>query len=120
LPWLGHPGHTLAFQLNIDGNSITLMVILTGQASVSVLGGLASASLTLSAGLGLSLNPALPIPQLLPGPPEQLELPSIEITPLASVSVGIHITICWVVSINFDGSWQFSQSISTPSLTVNV
>jgi hypothetical protein len=96
------------------------MVILTGQASVSVLDGLASASLTLSAALGLSLNPALPIPKLLPGSPEQLEIPSIDITLLAAVSVGIHITICWVVSISWDGSWQFSQSISTPSLTVNV
>jgi hypothetical protein len=116
----GSASITIAFQLNIDGNSITLMVILTGQASVSVLDGLASASLTLSAALGLSLNPALPIPQLLSGPPEQLEIPSVEITLLASVSVGIHITICWVVSISWDGSWQFSQSISTPSLTVNV
>ncbi len=116
----GSASITLAFQLNIDGNSITLMVILTGQASVSVLDGLASASLTLSAALGLSLNPALPIPKLLPGSPEQLEIPSIDITLLASVSVGIHITICWVVSISWDGSWQFSQSISTPSLTVNV
>jgi hypothetical protein len=116
----GSASITIAFQLNIDGNSITLMVILTGQASVSVLDGLASASLTLSAALGLSLNPALPIPKLLPGSPEQLEIPSIDITLLAAVSVGIHITICWVVSISWDGSWQFSQSISTPSLTVNV
>jgi hypothetical protein len=116
----GSASITLAFQLNVDGNSITLMVILTGQASVSVLEGLASASLTLSAGIGLGLDPAVPIPQLLSGPPEQLEIPSITVTLLASVSVGIHITICWVISIGWDGSWQFSESISTPSLTVNV
>lgn len=113
----GSASVTIAFQLNIDGNSITLMVILTGQASVSVLGGLASASLTLSAGIGLGLNPALPIPKILPGP--QLEIPSITVTLLATVSVGIHITICWVVSIGWDGSWGFSESISTPALTVN-
>ncbi len=114
----GSASITLAFQLNIDGNSITLMVILTGQASVDVLDGLASASLTLSAALGLSLNPAIPIPKLLPGP--ELEIPSVDITLLAAVSVGIHITVCWVISISWDGSWQFSQSISTPSITVNV
>ena len=114
----GSASITLAFQLNIDGNSITLMVILTGQASVDVLDGLASASLTLSAALGLSLNPAIPIPQLLPGP--ELEIPSVDITLLAAVSVGIHITVCWVISVSWDGSWQFSQSISTPSITVNV
>jgi hypothetical protein len=116
----GSASVTLAFQLNVDGNSVTLMVILTGQASVDVLDGLASASLTLSAGLGLGLKPAIPIPSLLPGPPEQLQIPSIEITLLASVSVGIHLTVCWVVSVSWDGSWQFSQSVSTPSLTVNV
>ena len=32
----GSASVTLAFQLNVDGNSITLMVILTGQASVDV------------------------------------------------------------------------------------
>ena len=119
----GSASVTLAFQLNIDGDSITLMVILSGTATVSVLEGLASASLTLSAGLGLSLSPAVPVPFLLPATassPEQLEIPSIEITLLASVSVGIHITLCWVLSVSWDGSWQFSQSISTPSLTVDV
>jgi hypothetical protein len=30
------------------------------------------------------------------------------------VAVGIHLSICWVVSVNFDGLWQFSQSINTP------
>jgi hypothetical protein len=115
----GSASVTLAFQLNIDGNSITLMVILSGQASVSVLEGLASASLTLSAGIGLGLDPAVPIPNLSLGPPAQLEIPSITVTMLAEVSVGIHITICWVVSIGWDGSWHFSESISTPSLTVD-
>ncbi len=113
----GSASVTIAFQLNVDGNSITLMVILSGQASVDVLDGLASASLTLSAALGLSLNPALPIPNLLPGP--ELEIPSVDITLLAAVSVGIHISICWVVNVSWDGSWQFSQSIHTPSITVN-
>jgi hypothetical protein len=87
---------------------------------VDVLDGLASASLTLSAALGVSLQPAIPIPNLLPGPPEQLQIPSIDITLIAAVSVGIHLTVCWVVSVNWDGSWQFSQSFNTPQLTVDV
>jgi hypothetical protein len=60
-----------------------------------VLGGLASASLTLSASLGLRPN-ALP--------PSEIDLS-------AAVAVGIHITICWVISLDFDGSWQFTESI---------
>ena len=116
----GSASVTLAFQLNVDGNSVTLMVILTGQASVDVLDGLASASLTLSAALGISLQPAIPIPNLIPGSPEQLQIPSIDITLIAAVSVGIHLTVCWVVSVNWDGSWQFSQSFNTPELTVDV
>ena len=116
----GSASVTLAFQINVDGNSVTLMVILTGQASVDVLDGLASASLTLSAALGLGLNPAVPIPNLISGPPEQLQIPSIDITMIAAVSVGIHLTVCWVVSVSWDGSWQFSQSFNTPQLTVDV
>ena len=41
-----------------------------------------------------------------------------DITLIASCSVGIHITICWVVSINFDGSWTFSQSFTAPKISV--
>jgi hypothetical protein len=119
----GSASVTLAFQLEVDGDYLQLMVILTGQASVSVLEGLASASLTLSAGLGVGLDPPIPIPQLLAagsGHGEQLELPSVEIDLLATVSVGIHLSICWVISVSWDGSWEFSQSIHTPSITVNV
>ncbi len=116
----GSASVTLAFQLNVDGNSVTLMVILTGQASVDVLDGLASASLTLSAALGVGLQPAIPIPNLIAGPPEQLQIPSIDITLIAAVSVGIHLQVCWVVSVNWDGSWQFSQSFNTPQLTVDI
>jgi hypothetical protein len=41
-----------------------------------------------------------------------------DITMIASCSVGIHITICWVISIDFDGSWTFSQTITMPQITV--
>ena len=112
----GSASVTIAFNLNIDGNSVTLMVILTGQASVDVLDGLASAALTLSAGLGVSLNPAVPIPTLSGG---QLTIPSIDVGLLATCSVGIHLTVCWVVSVSWDGSWQFRQDLHTPALTVD-
>lgn len=111
----GSASITIAVQLNITGNSLTLMAILTGQASVDVLDGLASASITLSAALGVGLHPAIPPVHLLPLPatigPE-------DITLIASCSVGIHISICWVVSIDFDGSWQFSQTFTAPQISV--
>jgi hypothetical protein len=59
-----------------------------------VLGGLASASLSLTASIGVSAN-----------------LSADTVTFLGSVAVGIHISICWVISVNFDGSWQFSQTL---------
>jgi len=115
----GSASVTVAFQLNMSTKSITLMAILTGQAEVDVLDGLASASLTLSAALGLSVSstPFPPYPELNPSSLE-LTIPSVDVTLLASVSVGIHITVCWLLSVSWDGSWQFSESISTPSLTV--
>jgi hypothetical protein len=120
----GSASITLAFQLAVNGNTITLMAILTGQASVDVLDGLASASLTLSAALGFSLSPIVPPIQFTPAPPAlpptSVTLGPETITLLASCSVGIHISIAWVVSVSWDGSWQFSQSVTTPSITLSV
>jgi hypothetical protein len=110
----GSASITLAVQITVNGSTITLMVILNGQASVDVLGGLASASLSLTAAVGVSISP-FPVPQITSS---GVSFPSEDITFIAQVSVGIHITICWVVSINFDGSWQFSQSVHTPQLSV--
>jgi hypothetical protein len=111
----GSASITIAVQLNVTGNTITLMAILTGQASVDVLDGLASASITLSAALGFSLSPIIPPVHLLPPP---VSIGPEDITMIASCSVGIHITICWVVSISWDGSWTFSQTITMPQITV--
>jgi hypothetical protein len=121
----GSASVTIAFQLDVTGNTITLMAILSGQASVDVLDGLASASLTLTAALGFSLSPIVPpltFSPPLPGPPlpTQVTLGPETITLLASCSVGIHISICWVVSVSWDGSWSFSQSITTPRITVGI
>lgn len=111
---------SIVIALNVDVNppTITLIVLLTGQASVDVLDGLASASLTLTAGIGVSVNP-LPIPAIKLLPPE-IDFPSETITMLATVSVGIHLTVAWVVSVDWDGSWQFSQSFNTPEIDVSL
>ena len=114
----GSASITLAFSLEVNGSAITVMVILNGQASVDVLDGLASASLSLTAAIGVTINP-LPVPVPTLNPPG-IEFPAEDITFLASVAVGIHISICWVVSVDFSGSWQFSQSIHTPQLSVDV
>ena len=119
----GSASITLAVQLDITGNKITLMAILTGRASVDVLGGLASASLTISAALGFSLSPIIPpitFHPALPAVPTSVTLGSEEITLLAVCSVGIHISICWVISISWDGSWKFSQSVNTPEITLGI
>jgi len=111
---------SIVIALNVDVNppTITLMVLLTGQASVDVLDGLASASLTLTAGIGVGIAP-LPVPQIKLLPPE-IDFPSETITMLATVSVGIHLTVCWVASVDWDGSWQFSQSFNTPEIDVSL
>lgn len=111
---------SIVLALNVDVNppTITLMVLLTGQASVDVLDGLASASLTLTAGIGVSINP-LPIPTIKLLPPE-IDFPSETITMIATVSVGIHLTVAWVVSVDWDGSWQFSQGFTTPEIDVSL
>jgi hypothetical protein len=119
----GSASVTIAVQLNVTGDSITLMAILSGQASVDVLDGLASASITLTAALGFGLSPIVPPISFSPAPPSiptSVTLGPETITLLASCSVGIHISICWVISISWDGSWQFSQSVTTPQLTVGV
>jgi hypothetical protein len=113
----GSASVTIAVQLDVAGNTITLMAILSGQASVDVLDGLASATITLSAALGFALKPISPPVHLLPPP---VSIGPEDITLLASCSVGIHISICWVVSVSWDGSWHFSQTITVPQITVNV
>ncbi|HKM64350.1 MAG TPA: hypothetical protein VJY39_17855 [Acidisphaera sp.] len=112
----GSASITLAVQITVNGSKITIMIILNGQASVDVLGGLASASLSLTAAVGVSIQP-FPIPQISLSPPG-VDFPAETITFIASVAVGIHISICWVISVSFEGSWQFSQSITTPEISV--
>ena len=93
----GSASIALDLALTIAGSTIAVTATLLGQAEVSVLDGLASASLTLAASITIT-----PLP--LAFPPHDIEL-------TAAVAVGIHISICWVVSVDFDGSWQFSQDV---------
>jgi hypothetical protein len=97
----------LQVQVATDGTLIHLKALLTGSASVDVLDGLASASLTMTAGLGITPNP-------LPAPPDFMAPSSVDF--VASVAVGIHISICWVAHVDFDGYWQYSQTINLPDI----
>ena len=98
----GSASITIAVQIQVQGTpvTITLLFLLTGQAEVDVLGGLASAAITLTAGLGLSFNPSQPL----------------DVNLIGTAAVGIHISICWVININFSGSWTFQKEINLQQL----
>jgi hypothetical protein len=85
----------VSLSLDIQPNQVQIAAALTGNAQVDVLGGVASASLTLSAAIMITVEDV----------PHQADL-------AAQVSVGIHISICWVINVSFDGSWGFSETIS--------
>ena len=109
----------LAFEINTGPTPFELRVILSGRASVDVLGGLASATITLACGLGVIPPDALLKPPYLPPsipPPNPVGPFTVGIT--GSVSVGIHISICWVVDVDWDGYWQFRQDIETPAIPI--
>jgi hypothetical protein len=94
----GSASIVIAVQLQINGvpggADITILLLLTGQAQVDVLGGLASAAITLTAGLGFTIDTAIP-----------------DISLLGTASVGIHISICWVINISWTGSWTFQKQL---------
>jgi hypothetical protein len=83
-----------AVQVNTTGAQFDIKAMLIGNAQVDVLGGLASASLTLTAALDI----------------QPLGGGNFDLT--AGVAVSIHISICWVVSVDFDGSWSMSEELS--------
>ncbi|MFG2142974.1 hypothetical protein ACGFRG_02085 [Streptomyces sp. NPDC048696] len=109
----------IAFELNTGPDPFELRAILSGRASVDVLEGLASATITLSAGLGV-----IPPPQFFEKPfvppeiPPPTTIPEITIGLTASVSVGIHLSACWVADVDWDGYWQFRQDITTPEIAL--
>jgi hypothetical protein len=86
----------LDFSVQLQQPNVQLGVALTGNASVDVADGLASASLTLTATVDVTPHGGIP--------PTEADF-------TAAVAVGIHISIAWVVSVDFDGDWSFSQSV---------
>jgi hypothetical protein len=110
----------LALEINTGPTPFELRAIISGRASVDVLRGLASATITLAAGLGIIppkelLEPPFMPPRVLP-PIDTI--PKFTIGFTASVAVGIHLTVCWVVDVDFDGYWQFRQDITTPEIPI--
>jgi hypothetical protein len=95
----GSASIVLALQVDNRVAPLELKVILTGTAAVDVLAGLASAALTLSAAMAIV--------------PDKLPMPH-EITLFAEVAVGIHLSLCWVASIDFDGPWHVQQTLTSP------
>jgi hypothetical protein len=81
--------------LDVGANKVSISAMLTGNAQLDVLGGVASASLTLSAAITVTIDENA----------HQADL-------AAQCAVGIHISICWVINISFDGSWGFSETIA--------
>lgn len=90
----GSASIVIAVQVQVNGTVVTLLLLLNGQAQVSVLGGLASAAITLTAGLGFSIDVA-----------------NLDINLIGTASVGIHISICWVVNISWSGSWTLQKQL---------
>jgi hypothetical protein len=110
---------TLAVQIDTTQNPFILMVVLTGNASVDVLDGLASASLTLSAGVGVGVS-VPPLPPPIPPPSTQDLLNVIkntQVTLEAQVAVGIHLSVCWVVHVDWTGFWPFKETVTGAALT---
>ena len=106
----------LGFQVSVDATSIDFLATLTGQASVDVLDGLASATITLTAGLGLKPEPFPPrLPPLSLSGVANYK-PFDDIIFQATCGVGIHLTVGWLVHVDFDGDWQFSKKIDVPSV----
>jgi hypothetical protein len=107
----------IAAQLDTTKTPFGIMLLLTGNASVDVLDGLASASLTLTAGLGIQVSPG-PLSDLTDVPP-RLEhfIANSSVTLSAEVAVAIHLSVAWVVHVDWSGQWGFSETISGGALT---
>jgi hypothetical protein len=82
----GSASVALAIELNTDPDPFEIKAILSGRASVDVLQGLASATITLAAGLGIVPPSKLFNPPFLPPSIPPTEIPSITITLIASVA----------------------------------
>ncbi|MEA2297891.1 MAG: hypothetical protein QOF77_827 [Solirubrobacteraceae bacterium] len=91
----GSASIVVSMSLAVGADTVRVGLMLTGNAEVDVLGGVASASLTLSAGIQVTIHEAAKTADL-----------------TGTVAVSIHISICWVISVGFDGAWDFTETIS--------
>jgi len=112
----GSASIVLAVRIDTTKTPFGAMVLLTGNAAVDVLDGLASVSLTLTAGVGVQVSPPWTDPIRTAEDPIGF-LKGTVVTLSAEVAVGIHITVGWFFHIDFDDSWPFSESISGATLT---
>ena len=82
-----------------------------------MLDGLASASLTLSAGVGVGVS-LPPLPPQPPTPQQALDfVKNTQVTLEAQVAVGIHLSVCWVVHVDWTGFWPFKETVTGSALT---
>lgn len=88
----GHASLIISVRVDIS-DQLKLTALLSGNAGVDVLGGVASASLDLEASASITKG-------------------SDETTLSADVAVGIHISIAWVIDVDFEGSWPFETTIA--------
>ncbi|MDQ6916327.1 MAG: hypothetical protein M3023_00725 [Pseudomonadota bacterium] len=118
----GSASIAIAMEMITGPDPFELRAILSGRASVDVLRGLASATITLAAGLGIIPPPELEHPPFFPPQliPIPNEIPSLTIGLIASVSAGIHLSVCWVIDVDWDGYWQFRQDIKTPAIPIPI
>lgn len=106
----GSASVVIAFQVDSRNVPLGLEELLIGTAMVDVLDGAATVALTLSAGLGISVHFSL---TQVPDVPVKLPLPD-RIDIFGDVAVAIHISVCWVADVDFDGSWHFAQTLTNP------
>jgi len=101
----------IALRVDQDVPPFEVTALLTGNAEVDVLDGLASASISLTAGVGLAVD--VPTPPLSADPSNWLAFAeNVTVTVSADVGVGIHISVCWLVHVDVDETWRFQETIS--------
>jgi hypothetical protein len=101
----------ITVRVDQDVPPFEVTALLTGNAEVDVLDGLASASISLTAGVGLAIDS--PAPPLNVDPANWLAFAeNVTVTVSADVAVGIHISVCWLVHVDADETWRFQETIS--------
>ena len=62
--------------------------------------------------------PPLPPPIPPPSPQDLLNvIKNTQVTLEAQVAVGIHLSVCWVVHVDWTGFWPFKETVTGAALT---